>query len=113
MVGAGASLVGGLIAATTLFVANFVFKNLLFKSKKFSQLMQGEPMVLVYKGAVRHQNLESERITMQELEAVIREHGLSETKKVELAVLEIDGKFSVVATDEHKLKSYKREGGGS
>ncbi len=111
MVGEGASLEGGLIAAATLFVANFVFKNLLFKSKKFSRLMQGEPMVLVYKGVVRHQNMASEKITMDELEATLREHGLTDTEKVELAVLEIDGNISVVAMNEHKLKSYKRKAG--
>ena len=91
MVGADNSLTGGIIAAGTLFVFNFVLKFILYRSKKVSGLLQGEPVLLIHNGNVIGDNLEKEKITLDELHAVIREHGISQIKDVNLAVLETDG----------------------
>src|ERR1043166_485365 len=46
MVGPDTSLLGGLIAAASLFVVNYLLKIVLFRSKKFTEELQGHPILL-------------------------------------------------------------------
>src|SRR5436190_24279475 len=52
MVGPSTSLMGGLIAAATLFALNYLLKLFLYKSKTLSKVLQGGPVMLVHKGNV-------------------------------------------------------------
>lgn len=115
MVGPDSSLSGGLVAALTLFVLNYLIKIINFKSKIFSKVLEGEPVMLVYKGFVKHKNLQNQKITMEELEAVAREHGLKTLKNAELIMLEKDGGISVISKELknqtiHKRKRLKKYG---
>jgi uncharacterized membrane protein YcaP (DUF421 family) len=110
MVGGNISyLVGGLIAAITLFIANYFLGELFFKSKTFSKLVQGEPLLLVYEGKVIKKHLEKAKISEDELEAAIREHGVANIGDVNLAVLERDGNISVLSDDYKHKTTKKRE----
>ena len=73
MVGNDATLVGGLVAAASLFIVNWILKNLIYKSKRISETIQGSPIMLVYQGKVMHKHLEKAQISLNELEAAIRE----------------------------------------
>lgn len=99
MVGPDTSLNGGLIAAGALFLANFTLKQLLYRSQKINKLIQGEPILLIYDGEANIENCKKAEITMEELEAAVREHGARDIQKVDLAVLEVDGNISVVSED--------------
>lgn len=99
MVGPDASLTGGLLAALTLFVLNNLFKLIMYKSKKVKDLIEGEPVMLIYKGNLIEENMEKEKITRDELEAVVREHGVPEITQVALAILETDGNISVLSKE--------------
>ena len=46
------SLFSGLVAAGSLFLLNFTMKQLQFRFPKFSKFVQGETLMLVYKGKV-------------------------------------------------------------
>jgi uncharacterized membrane protein YcaP (DUF421 family) len=115
MVGPDSSLSGGLVAALTLFVLNYLIKIVSFKSKIFSKVLEGEPVMLVYKGFVKNKNLQNQKITIEELEAVAREHGVKNIKDVELIMLEKDGSISVISKELknqtiHKRKRLKKYG---
>ena len=99
MVGPDTSLDGGLIAAGALFLANYTLKQILYRSKKISQLVQGEAILLIYDGAANMDNCKKAEITMEELEAAVREHGARDIQKVDLAILEVDGNISVISSD--------------
>ena len=99
MVGSDTSLQGGLVAALALFVTNFVFKKLMFRSKKISELLQGKAIMLIYEGVLLEQNLHFAEITIEELEAAVREHGVQDFTKVKLAIMEVDGNISIVSSD--------------
>lgn len=99
MVGSDTSLLGGLVAALALFVTNFIFKKLLFKSQKMSELIQGKSVLLVYEGNLLSENLKSAEITIEEIEAAAREHGVEQISQVKLAILEVDGNISIVSSD--------------
>lgn len=99
MIGQDTTLVGGLIAAGSLFIVNWILKNLIYKSKKISETIQGTPTMLIYQGKVLHKHLEKAQITHDELEASIREHGVKNIEAVDLAILEVDGNISVLSSN--------------
>lgn len=110
MVGPDNSLVGGLVAAASLFLLNYVFKRLMYRNPKVSHLLQGEPRLLVYKGKVQQAGMEGAEITAGELEAAIREHGVAAVDAVDMAMLEVDGSISVVSNDYRHRTQHVRHG---
>ncbi len=108
MVGSDTSLVGGLVAAAALFLTNSLLKTLMLKYKPISKLIQGEPIILIYQGEVRAAALAKAQFSLEELEAAVREHGVVSIKKVNLAVLEVDGNISVLSDDFKHQTSRKR-----
>lgn len=99
MVGPDTSLGGGFVAAAALFLVNYLFKQGLFFFPKFNRTVEGDETMLVYKGNIIDEHLRKERITLNELQAVIREHGVADVKDVELAILERDGNISIVSKE--------------
>jgi hypothetical protein len=99
MVGPDTSLYGGLIAAGALFLANYTLKGLFYRNKRFSQLVQGESILLIYEGVANMENCKKAEITIEELEAAVREHGARDIQKVDLAILEVDGNISVISSE--------------
>lgn len=103
MLGPDTSLAGGVLAALCLFILNYLLKLVMYRSKKVKSLIEGEPVMLVYKGNLIEDNMAKEKITLDELEAVVREHGVSSIDNVALAILEIDGNISVLSKEiEHQ-----------
>jgi uncharacterized membrane protein YcaP (DUF421 family) len=110
MVGPDSSLSGGLVAATTLFTANYLFKYLLYRFPRFSSVVQGTDLMLIYKGQLHVANLAKARINQQELLEAVREHGVSEIREVDLAVLEVDGNISIISNGYKHRTVRKRKG---
>ena len=108
MVGPDSSLSGGLVAALTLFALNYIIKLVSFRSKMFSKLLEGEPVMLVYKGFIKTENLEKQKLTIEELEAVVREHGIGKIVDAELVMLERDGSISVISKELKNQTIHKR-----
>lgn len=102
MVGPDTSLEGGLVAAGALFLANYTLKQLLYRNKQLSNLIQGESILLIYKGEPNQENCKKAEITIEELGAAAREHGARDIQNVDLAVLEVDGNISVISNDFQK-----------
>ena len=76
MVGTDNTLLGGLAAATGLFSVNYLLKFLLRKFPSFSKAVQGEELLLIYKGKVQQKNMKESLLSKDELEAAVREHGV-------------------------------------
>jgi|688.fasta_scaffold21692_5 hypothetical protein len=70
MVGPDSTLSGGLIAAGSLFLANFTLKRLFYRSKFFSKMVQGESLLLIYEGVANLENCEKAEITIDELDPI-------------------------------------------
>lgn len=99
MVGSDTSLMGGLVAAGTLFVINAIFKECMYRIPWFGHVMQGESVMLIYQGKVNDTNMRKAKLTTNELLEAIREHGVAKIADVNLAVLEVDGNISVLSND--------------
>jgi uncharacterized membrane protein YcaP (DUF421 family) len=97
MVGPDTSVSGGLVAACVLLGVNLLFSRLIFGRRQLAGLLEGEPTLLVRDGHILAGHLGREGIRPEELEAVVREHGIDSMAHVHQAVLEIDGSISVIA----------------
>ncbi len=82
MVGPDTSLLGGLIAAAVLLLVNVVVSKASSRSARIRGLTLGVPRVLVSDGRPVEQNMRREGINQEELEAAIREHGISDLGRV-------------------------------
>lgn len=105
MTGPDNSLTGGLLAAAILLLLNRAVA-----SSPLRQHLEGRPTLLIQNGQILHEALRREGIKLEELEAALREHGVSRTAQVASAVLEIDGTISVVPSQEptvHKVRHIK------
>ena len=109
MVGSNTSLVGGLVAAATLFAANTLFKRVVDKFPKLSEVLQGHAVMLIYDGKIMQDNLKKTGLTTDELEEAAREHGVSALEEVDLAVLEADGNISILTDKFSKRSTRKRK----
>ena len=109
MVGSDSSLEGGMIAAGSLFAINYIVKFFLYRSKEFGKMLQGEPVLLVHNGVVVIENMNRQKLSMEELEAAIREHGVENIKECNLAVLEVDGNISVLSENYQRKTVRKRK----
>jgi uncharacterized membrane protein YcaP (DUF421 family) len=107
MVGSDSTLMGGIVAAITLFLINFIFKLLMYRFQGLKKIMEGEPVLLISKGKIHRKNLRELRMTEEELMEAIREHGVEHLQKVDLAMLEVDGNISVL-TDDYKKRSVRK-----
>lgn len=106
MVGPDTSLQGGIIAALVLFAANFALKRLMFSNPSFESFMEADPVVLIRDGVIDQRALNEVKITRDELEEAIREHGIEKIESVKLSVLEVDGNISVVSEDEKSKQTH-------
>ncbi len=108
MVGPDNTLLGGIVAAITLFGVNWVVGRIAGRERGVSRWLMGEPRVLVNDGQVVASSLEREGVTPEELDAAIREHGFDKVSDVRLAVLEVDGTISIVPMDSQVIRSHRR-----
>ena len=107
MVGSDSSLLGGIAAALTLFIANYILKYFINRYAKFGSLLQGEKIILAHDGTVLKSGLKEAMMSEDELERAVREHGVDSVKDTNLVVLEVDGNISVLS-DDYKRRTVKR-----
>ena len=107
MVGPDATLLGGLVAAATLFIVNYLLKYLQYRFPRFGKVVEGDAIMLVYQGKIIQSHMKKAKITEDELMEAVREHGLASFKEVDLAIMEVDGSISVLS-DKYQKKTIKR-----
>lgn len=109
MVGPDATLSGGLVAAGTLFLVNYLLKYLQYRFPQFGKVVEGNAIMLVYEGKFIEAHLKKARITEEEIMEAVREHGVETIEEVNLAILEVDGSISVLTNEFQKRTTRKRK----
>jgi uncharacterized membrane protein YcaP (DUF421 family) len=99
MIGPDNSLIGGVVGATTLFAANYVFARLVFRSRRASRILEGTPTVLLDHGRPHERALRAEAITLEELHSAALERGFRELADVDLVVLEPNGHLAIMGRE--------------
>ena len=90
------TLGGGIVAAIVLLALNRAFSAVVLHSKRAEHVMIGEPVLIVHDGVVMKARMRREGITMEQLHAALREHGLETLSGVQSCILEVDGTISVI-----------------
>ncbi len=100
--GGDESLIGGLIAATTLVALNYLVGYLTYKSRTIEALAEGRPQVLIQRGQLLKEVQRSAHLSEFELESVLRQHGCERVEEVRCAVIETSGAITVIPYDDKK-----------
>jgi uncharacterized membrane protein YcaP (DUF421 family) len=100
MTGPDNSLVGGIAAALTLLLLNYVIADLSGTNRRFRKLIEGQPSLLIHNGQLILAHMAKEHVSMDELDRSLREHGVSSYHDVALGVLEVDGSISLLKYEE-------------
>lgn len=109
MLGADNSLAGGLVGAFALFSTNYLFKRFAFSNTAVETLINGEPILLIYDGKLQEKGMSEAKLSIAQMEAAIREHGVEKIAEVNLAMFEVDGNISVLSDNYQKISKRKRK----
>jgi uncharacterized membrane protein YcaP (DUF421 family) len=93
LIGNDNSVTGGVIGATTLFVANYAFVRLTFRHARIRRILEGRPRVLLRNGKLDRHAMDREAITQEELEDQLLDKGMTSFDSVGLIIIETNGKF--------------------
>ncbi|HEY3523255.1 MAG TPA: YetF domain-containing protein [Candidatus Limnocylindrales bacterium] len=107
MVGENTTLLGGIVAAGTLFALDRGLRALADRFRPVRVALEGEPSLLVRNGRPLEAAMRREGVEPYELRAALRAHGVARVEDVELAVLETDGTISVVPRAEGRGTAVK------
>jgi uncharacterized membrane protein YcaP (DUF421 family) len=99
MTGGDNSLIGGVIAASTLVGMNLVLGRIGHRIPVIEHLFESEPTPLIENGRILEENMRREHVELAELEMAAREHGIDDLREVKAAYLERDGSISIIARD--------------
>ncbi|HEU4672668.1 MAG TPA: YetF domain-containing protein [Candidatus Limnocylindrales bacterium] len=110
MVGQNTTLLGGIVAAGTLFLLDRGLRAVADRFRPVRVALEGEPALLVRDGRALEAAMRREGVEPYELRAALRAHGVARVDDVELAVLETDGTISVVPRREEGRVTGVREG---
>lgn len=105
------SVLMGILASLTLFVLHYLLKRIQYRNPVARRLLGGMPTLLVENGEKSESNLAKEKITDEELQAALREHGVEKIEDVRLAMLETDGNISIVSFQHDKKTIVARRPG--
>jgi uncharacterized membrane protein YcaP (DUF421 family) len=97
------AFVEGLLAFTMLALLQWAVSRLSIAWPAFRKLVRSQPRLLVEDGRYRAQAMADERITNDEIEAVVRSAGIGRLDEVGAVVLETDGSLSVIRCSDKPL----------
>jgi uncharacterized membrane protein YcaP (DUF421 family) len=100
MTGPDTSVWGGVVAAGTLLVMNYVIAEVAGVNRRFRKFVEGQPSLLIHDGKIISAHMAKEHVSADELHRALREHGIADYKDVALAVLEVDGSISCLKYDD-------------
>ena len=98
------SITAGLILSVTLVGVNWLVGWVAWRSKRFSNVIEGRPEVLIHNGKIYRDVMERERLSQADLDMALRRSGCSSVEEVHFAVLETNGQVSV------RLRDRQRDG---
>jgi uncharacterized membrane protein YcaP (DUF421 family) len=70
--------------------------HLQFRSSRAQRFIESTPRVVIREGRVDHDALRAERLRLDELYSMLREHGIASTGEVRYALLELSGELGLV-----------------
>jgi len=97
------SMTNATVATSTLLTLVFLTSVVSHMSKRAHEVINGTPTVLVRAGRYVEENMNRERIAPDELLAEMHKAGYERLEQIRWAILEDDGKISLVSADVEKM----------
>ena len=92
----GIPLLNGLVPIAVLFCCEVLIAGLSLRSIRLRELLFGKPSLLIVKGEIDQAQMRRNRFTLDELMQELRSRGVTDIRTIEYAVLETDGKLSLL-----------------
>jgi uncharacterized membrane protein YcaP (DUF421 family) len=105
------SLTEGAVLIATIFGWNYGLDWLSYRSPAVRKLLQPAPLLLVRNGQIQRRNLRAELLTVDDLMAQLRQHGVEDVAVVRRCYLEGDGHLSVIKVDDGESSLPERSQG--
>lgn len=96
MAGEYRSITDGFILVGTIVGWNYIFDWANYRFAWLQRWLEPDPLLLVRDGRLLRRHLRLERVTEKELEAKLREHGVTDLAEVHKAYMEPDGQVTVI-----------------
>ncbi len=92
----GIPLLNGLVPVITLFCCEVAIAGLSLRSVRLRQLLFGMPSILIREGRIDQRQMRLNRYTVDELLQTLRNQGYEDLRAIRWAILETNGKLSVI-----------------
>ena len=99
MIGDDNSIAGAFVGVATLLTLSWGLNRLTARSRKVRTFLEGSPTLLVYRGVVLPPAMRRESVSDNDLRTALREQGIASLSEVRYAILELDGRISVIRDD--------------
>jgi uncharacterized membrane protein YcaP (DUF421 family) len=99
MIGEDSSILGSFAGVAVLLTLSFFLNRVTARSRKARQVFEGSPTLLVHDGKELRRNMMAESVSRNDLLTALREQGVASLTEVRYAILELDGKISVIRSD--------------
>lgn len=97
IIGNDNSVSGGIFGAAALLLLNALVVRYLYRHPLLDRWIEGDPAVLINRGAILDHRLERELITRAQLEAAARRQGIESLDQVDCCRLETGGALTFIA----------------
>jgi uncharacterized membrane protein YcaP (DUF421 family) len=99
MIGDDNSIGGSFAGVAVLLTLSWGLNKLTARSPKLRRILEGSPTLLVHNGQVLDKAMRKESVAVNDLLTAFREQGIASVSEVRYAVLELDGKISIIRND--------------
>lgn len=103
----GVPLFSGIIPVLTLIIAEVILSFIGLKNQKIRRILTGRPSILIQKGKVKEKELRKTRFSVEDLLEELRINNYPDITEVEYAILETNGRLSIVPKTEARPVTVK------
>lgn len=89
----------GIIPLITIFITHYIVTTLCTKSIKFRKFMNGRPMIIIDENGINNEVLKKLNLDINDLMEMIREQGFFSVEEISFAIVETNGKLSIMPND--------------
>lgn len=89
-------LINGVIPIVTLLIIQVVLSEVQIRSKKFKNILDGTPCVLIKNGIIDTNQLRNQRLSLPELMEELRIKGHTDLTEIAFAIWETNGQLSII-----------------
>ncbi|MEI7024122.1 DUF421 domain-containing protein [Paenibacillus sp. y28] len=104
-----------IISLVVFTFTSYLLSKLLVRYRKMRIWTEGTPSILIENGKILEGNLKKNNLTLDTLNQLLRQKDIFDITEVEFAIMEINGKLSVMKKEQHRnvtLKDLNLQGNG-